>query len=413
MLSYQDALAQILEQAAPLPVKRLKLGSLQGHVLAQAVTAKFELPRFDNSAVDGYGVLTDDVSHASDANPAKLRLLGEMSAGSAAMFRLEPGTCVKILTGARVPASAESVVMREYCDAENGYVSVKCQAKPGENIRRKGAEFMPGQEILPAGVRITPPVVGLLATLGYSSFPVYSKPRVAFVITGDELVQPGHPLGDGQIYDSNSYALQAAVTALGIEEWSCYYARDTRKSTRQAFAQAIEEADVVISSGGVSVGDHDYVKEVLADLKVKTIFWRIAIKPGKPVYFGTIDIPRRKGARKLIFGLPGNPVSVLVTYHQFVKLALLKLMGSANPMARRYTAELTGSLAKKPGRLDFVRARLAATADGTLQTTPTRGQDSHMLSGLVFADCLLHFDANDEFQPEGAKILCDQLNWNE
>jgi molybdopterin molybdotransferase len=413
MLSYQEALAKILEQATPLPVKRLKLGSLQGHVLAQAVLTKTELPRFDNSAVDGFGILTDDVANTSDQAPAKLRLLGEMSAGSAAMFRLEQGTCIKILTGARVPPSVESVVMREFCDEENGYVSVKYAAKPGENIRHKGAEFAAGQEILPLGIRITPPVVGLLATLGYSSFPVYSKPRIAFVITGDELVQPGHALGDGQIYDSNSYALQAAVTALGIEEWSCYYARDTRKSTRQAFAQAIEEADVVISSGGVSVGDHDYVKEVLADLNVKTIFWKIAIKPGKPVYFGTIDIPKRKGARKMIFGLPGNPVSVLVTYHQFVKLALLKLMGISNPASRQYTAELTADLEKKPGRLDFVRATLSATADGTLKAAPTRGQDSHMLSGLVLADCLLHFDANDEFQPQGAKILCDQLDWSE
>jgi molybdopterin molybdotransferase len=413
MLSYQEALDKILEQASPLPVKRLKLGNLLGHFLAQPVLAKFEMPRFDNSAVDGYGVLTDDLTNASDQAPVKLRLLGEITAGSAAMFRLEPGTCVKILTGARVPPSTEAVIMREYCDAENGYVSVKSPGQSGENIRRQGAEFKEGQAILPAGIRITPPVVGLLATLGYSSFPVYSKPRVAFVITGDELIPPGHALGEGQIYDSNSYALQAAVTALGIEEWSCYYARDTRKSTRQAFAQAIDEADVVISSGGVSVGDHDYVKAVLADLNVKTVFWKIAIKPGKPVYFGTIDIPKRKGAPKLIFGLPGNPVSVLVTYHQFVKLALLKLMGDASPASRRYTTELTGSLTKKPGRLDFVRATLSASADGKLNASPTRGQDSHMLSGLVYADCLLHFDANDEFQPEGAKILCDQLNWSD
>ena len=413
MLSYQEALDKILEQATALPVTRLKLARLPGHVLAEAVVAKFALPRFDNSAVDGYGVLTGDVSSAGELAPARLRMLGEISAGSDLMFRLEAGTCVRLLTGAPVPASVEAVVMREYCQQEEGYVCITQRAQPGENIRRHGAELKAGQEVLPAGIVITPPVVGLLATLGYSSFPVHKKPRVAFVITGDELVTPGRALADGQIYDSNSYALQAAVTALGIEEWSCYYARDSRKSTRQAFASAMAEADVVISSGGVSVGEHDYVKAVLADLKVKTIFWKIAVKPGKPVYFGTVEGSRRKGAPKLIFGLPGNPVSVLVTYHQFVKPALLKLMGHAHPINKRYTAELSSSLKKKPGRLDFVRANLTQTSEGALQATPTRGQDSHMLSGLALADCLLHFDAADEFQPPGAKILCDYLNWSE
>ncbi|HEY9678326.1 MAG TPA: gephyrin-like molybdotransferase Glp [Drouetiella sp.] len=410
MISHSEAIRLILEQCSPLPQTRVRLESILGSYLSQPVIAKFAMPRFDNSAVDGFGVLCDDLKDASEANSIKLKLVGEIAAGSPDDFKLQRGEVVKILTGGRVPASVEAVVMREYCEELDGQVEISAKAKPDENIRRAGGEFRPGEQVLPAGVRVNPAVVGLLATLGYSSFTAHAKPKVAIVTTGDELIQPGHQLGEGQIYDSNSFALPAALAALGIDEWFVHHARDTKKSTKQAFSFAVEQADVILSSGGVSVGDYDYVKPTLEEMGVETIFWRIAVKPGKPVYFGTIPQPRKK-QKKLVFGLPGNPVSVLVTFNEFVKPALLRLMGNETQSSKRVSATLTKSLKKAKGRLDLVRGILTLTGDGRMLVQPTIGQDSHMLSGLALADCLIHFGPDAESLTEGSTVTVDILNW--
>jgi molybdopterin molybdotransferase len=411
VITYQEALRKILEQVAPLPQTRLKLDSLLGSFLSQPVIAKFALPRFDNSAVDGFGLLCSDLEGASAAKPAQLQLIGEVKAGSPDEFKLSTGTALKILTGARVPSSVEAVVMKEYCEEHYGFVHVSRSASPGDNIRRVGAEFKAGDQVLPAGVRVNPPVIGLLANFGYSSFTAHTKPRVAIVTTGDELIQPGHQLAQGQIYDSNSYALQAALASLGIDEWFIHHARDTKKSTKQAFNFAMEQADVIISSGGVSVGDHDYVKLTLEEMGVQTEFWRIAVKPGKPVYFGTLEQPRRK-QKKLIFGLPGNPVSVLVTFNEFVKPALMKLMGNSDDQPKHLSAILTKSLRKQAGRLDLVRGVLNVNEKGQMIVHPTLGQESHMLSGLALADCLIHFNSELELLSEGSNVPVEILNWN-
>jgi molybdopterin molybdotransferase len=412
VISYDEARRLILQEATPLPQARVRIDSLLNSFLSQPVTAKFALPRFDNSAVDGFGVLCADVENASTDAPAKLKLAGEIAAGSADEFKLETGTTIKILTGAKVPPSVEAVVMREYCEEHYGFLHVSKTAQPGDNIRRAGAEFRVGEQVLPAGTRVNPAVIGLLANLGYSSFTAHTKPRVAIVTTGDELIQPGHQLRDGQIYDSNSYALQAALAALGIEEWFVHHARDTMKSTKQAFNFAIEQADVILSSGGVSVGDYDYVKPTLEEMGIETVFWRVAIKPGKPVYFGTLEQPRRK-QKKLIFGLPGNPVSVLVTFNEFVKPALLKMMGDTRQQSMLLPAILTKNLRKPSGRLDLVRGTLTLNDSGQLLVQPTVGQDSHMLSGLCLAECLIHFGPDDELLAEGSTVAVHILNWHD
>ncbi|RTL39733.1 MAG: molybdopterin molybdenumtransferase MoeA [Candidatus Melainabacteria bacterium] len=412
MISYDEARRLILQEVTPLPQARLRLDELLGSFLSQPVTAKFAMPRFDNSAVDGYAVLCADVQNASSGEPAKLKLLGEIAAGSADEFKLEPGTAIKVLTGARVPPSVEAVVMKEYCEEHYGFLHVSKTANPGDNIRRAGDEFKTGEHVLPAGVRVNPAVIGLLATLGYASFTAHTKPRVAIVTTGDELIQPGHQLRDGQIYDSNSYALQAALSSLGIDEWVVQHARDTMKSTKQAFSFAIDQADIIISSGGVSVGDYDYVKPTLEEMGVETVFWRIAIKPGKPVYFGTLQQPRRK-QKKLIFGLPGNPVSILVTFNEFVKPALLKMMGDTRQQGLLLPAILQKSLRKPLGRLDLVRGTLSLNDQGQLQVMPTMGQDSHMISGLCLAECLIHFPDQSDSLLEGSTVAVHMLNWND
>ncbi|MGH9551594.1 MAG: molybdopterin molybdotransferase MoeA, partial [Terriglobales bacterium] len=257
-------------------------------------------------------------------------------------------------------------------------------------------------------------VVGQLAMLGYREFLVHRRPRVALVVTGNELVEPGQPLKPGQIYDSNSYALSAAIVALGLEPPQIHRALDTRESTRNAFHEALQEADVVISSGGVSVGDYDYVKVILEELGSRTIFWRVAIKPGKPVYFGVLDRTNVPDSRsKLVFGLPGNPVSVLVTYHQLVKPALCKMMGVTRAFHPTFEAMLAAPLNKKPGRLDFVRATARAGEGALVMAQPTRGQDSHMMSGLAKANSLIHFPADADHMDAGTIAKLDLLRWSD
>ncbi|MBZ0189853.1 MAG: molybdopterin molybdotransferase MoeA, partial [Candidatus Obscuribacterales bacterium] len=264
--------------------------------------------------------------------------------------------------------------------------------------------------VLGEGIQITPPVLGLIASFGHGQFPVANMPRIAIVSTGDELVKPGTALAEGQIYDSNSYMLAAAVSALGLPKPKIVHARDNEDDTLKAFTEALETADLVISAGGVSVGDHDYVKTVLEErLKVTTVFWRTAIKPGKPVYFSYLDPSPQK--RTLIFGLPGNPVSALITFNLFVKPALLALQGARDPRITVDSASMLVDLKKKQGRLEFVRGILGS-AKGALNVLPTRGQDSHMLGGLAKANCLIRFPEDKTNLQKGNLVEVEKLNWN-
>lgn len=426
MISFEEALKLVEENVSTLGKTEVALREMAGCYLAEDVVATMNSPQFDNSAVDGYGVKASDLSNASEASPKQLKLVSAIAAGSPKDLQISAGETVKIFTGARVPTSCEAVVMREYCREENGSVLIACGAQSGENIRRAGDEYKIGETVISAGIKANPPVVALLASLGHTGFSVFKKPRVALVVTGDELVEPGNPLKDGQIYDSNAYGLSAALNALGISDCKSFIARDTKEETKAAFEKALSESDIVISSGGVSVGDHDYVKETLEGLGFKTVFWRIAIKPGKPVYFGVLDTKnsdskgsdskagqRKFVGRKYVFGLPGNPVSVLVTFHQIVKPALRKMAGGT--FFRHETLRIaTGSaLKKRPGRLDFVRGTLKQDENGNTTAIPTRGQESHMLSGLAKAQVMMHFAANLEKLNQGEPLEVSFINWND
>ncbi|HIA52685.1 MAG TPA: molybdopterin molybdotransferase MoeA [Candidatus Melainabacteria bacterium] len=411
MISYEEALKLVDDNVSTLGKTEVKLNEMAGCYLAEDVIATMQSPQFDNSAVDGYGIKTADLTSASETSPKHLKLLSTIAAGSPKELQISAGEAVKIFTGARVPSSCEAVVMREYCREENGHVIIECSAQQGENIRRAGNEYKKGETVLESGIKATPPVIALLASLGHVKFSVFKKPRVALVVTGDELVEPGNPLKDGQIYDSNAYGLSAALNSMGISDCKSFIARDTREETREAFEKALADNDMVISSGGVSVGDHDYVKETLEALGFTTVFWRIAIKPGKPVYFGILD--GKGGGRKYVFGLPGNPVSVLVTFHQIVKPALRKLAGG--PFFRDETLRIPvgSALKKRPGRLDFVRGTLKRNPNGETAAIPTRGQESHMLSGLAKAQVMLHFDADLETLNTGDPININFIDWND
>jgi len=404
MISFEDALTLVFSYAKPLETISVPLEHSFGCCLAEPVTARMDLPRFDNSAMDGFGVKLADVAGASEASPVRLRLAAIVRAGDEAGRELAPGSVVKILTGAPVPAGVEAVVMREYCSEDDGDVLVARSAKPGENIRRRGEEFRQGDQAMRAGLRLNPAGVGLLATLGCTEAPVHRKPKVAVITTGSELVQPGGELRPGQIYDSNSYILAAALRAMEIDDCRFACAEDTPDAIRAQIAAALEWADAVITVGGVSVGDYDFVKEAAGSLDIQAHCWKVAIKPGKPFFFGTRE-------KQLVFGLPGNPVSALLTFYKLVRPALLRLMGMAEVEPLSLTATLTAALKKKAGRLEFVRG-VASLRDGQLVVTPTTGQDSHMLGGFAQANCLIRFPKPAESCAAGKEITIELLDWD-
>jgi len=447
MLTYEQALKAILDNCQPLASETISLGNSLRRVLAAPIKANFDLPQFNNSAVDGFGVLVEDLVKASPENTKSLVVIGEMTAGAdpsanIANTRINPGQCIRILTGAPVPGTVEAVVMKEVCKEKREdqleTIDVCASARIGENIRLQGEEIEAGATVLQPGTVVTPPVLGLIATLGITEFSVHRSPRVAVIATGDEIIEPGQPLAEGQIYNSNTYALVAALNALGVTEVKRFHAKDNREETTRVMQEALAFADIVISAGGVSVGEYDFIKDVCEEQGVETIFWRIAIKPGKPVYFG---VNRQSKPGQLVFGLPGNPVSALVTFNLFVKPVIARLQGAINTK-RLFQAKAARNLKKKAGRLDFVRGQLSLVNSGEsnygqtngtngtnsnkspnesrgtkqaidITVMPTLGQESHMLTGLAKADCLMHFAEELEFLPEGDFLPVELLNWFE
>lgn len=277
LISYEEARAQILERIGVMPATSVALPRLMGLVTAAPIIARLDSPPFDNSAVDGYGVRVQDVAAASEEKPIKLTLKGTIRAGDTPPTgRLSANSAYKILTGACVPQTVEAMVMREYTREEGGAVYVSRPASAGENIRRRGGEFLRGTEVMDAGRLLTPALVGLVANLGYRSFEVYRKPKACIVTTGNELTKPGRDLMPGMIYDSNSYAMESALRIGGIEDVLTLHAREDFASTKAMMIRALSFSDIVISTGGVSVGEFDYVKAATEALGVKTQLWRIA-----------------------------------------------------------------------------------------------------------------------------------------
>jgi molybdopterin molybdotransferase len=369
--------------------------------------------------MDGYGVRAADVFGARPKAPAMLHLAGTIRAGATPGPALRPGRAVKIFTGAPVPRGVDAIVMREHCREADGFVLVGRAARRGDHLRRKGEEFRRGQSILPAGTRLTPPVIALLASLGYTRVRVHRPPRVSVVVTGDEVAPPGRRLRPGQVYECNAPAISDALRRLGVHEPAVFQARDDPGQLRRTLSRALRQSDVVITVGGVSVGEFDLVKTAAESVGVQRVFWRVAVKPGMPVYFGTLTgvtgaQRRRAGSRApvLFFGLPGNPVSALVSWHQFVRPALMRLLGCRDPKGQSMPARLAQSLHKKAGRLEWVRGVLRRHPDeGQFLATPCRGQQSHMLGALAAADCLIEFPADRTRLKARERILADLLCW--
>jgi molybdopterin molybdotransferase len=390
MLTYEEALAQILGQTASLTQTQTPLAEAFGLVLAEDLVTSHDLPPFDNSSMDGFAVRAADISDAGTVLPVQ----GDIAAGALSIPRLTPRMALRIMTGAPLPDGADTVVPVEDTEARAGGTAFLEQAELGQHIRRRGEEVGVGTIVVPKGSRLRPAEIGMAATVGQAQVLAYPKPRVAIVSTGDELVEPGTELQHGQIYNSNAYALAAQVEEAGGIVTHRLHARDTPDALRAAF-DACAGADVLITSGGVSVGDFDYVKAVFAE-RGTVDFWRVAIRPGKPLAFGQWD-------STLFFGLPGNPVSSMVTFELFVRPALRRLAGHADLTRPEVRARLTEEAGHTPGRRSYQRAIVTQQPSGYDART-TGAQGSGMLRSMVLANALLVLPSDTAVFPVGCEV---------
>ena len=404
MIDFEEARGKILKKSSVLPSRRVRVHDAIGSVLAEHVKARENIPLFNASAVDGYGVHRNDIESAVEFSPVTLQLAGTLRAGDNGKEPLKKGNCVKLMTGAMVPRGVDTVIMREFAEEVDHRVILRARMRRGDNVRRRGEEFVKGALVLKSGTLITPPVVGLLATLGRSTVKVYRKPKVALIITGNELAPADEPLRRGFIRESNSPALIAALRSVGIERIRVNRVADNRSALIRVLSTALRAADVIITVGGVSVGDFDYVREVAHTVGVEKVFWRVAIKPGKPFFFGT-------KAGKLVFGLPGNPVSALLTFHLLVVPALRRVMGCKPRDELFMRARLEHPLRRNPERMEFVRGLVRRTSAGELIVSATRGQDSHMLGGLAAANCLIHVQPGTKDLGKSRFVDVQLLSW--
>ncbi|HEY5718976.1 MAG TPA: gephyrin-like molybdotransferase Glp [Gammaproteobacteria bacterium] len=384
MLSVDEALAQIAAQVTPLPgSQRVALRDALGRVLAEDVASRVAVPPYTNSAMDGYAVRGADLELGSGDG---LRLVGEAFAGHAFAGTLGRGECVRIMTGAVVPDGADTVIMQEAVSVDGDLVRFPPGVHPGDNVRHAGEDLPAGEVALRAGTRLLPAELGLLASLGVGEVTVSRRVRVAFFSTGDELCSIGEPLREGCLYDSNRYTLHGMLTRWGAEVIDLGVIRDEPALIEQAFRDAAAQADVVITSGGVSVGEADFVKDALDQLG-DIGFWRIRMKPGKPLAFG------RFHDGSWFFGLPGNPVSVMVTFYQFVRPALEKLAGREPKPSLWLRVPCLDRLKKVPGRTEFQRGILTTGDDGRLAVRSTGSQGSGILRSMSVADCFIRLEA--------------------
>jgi molybdopterin molybdotransferase len=397
MIAVADAKARILAQVEhPTPAEVRPLPRALGRVLARDIEAPFDVPPADNSAVDGFAVRAADLP---PAGAGRLRVVADLPAGAVFAGGVAPGQTVRIMTGAPMPAGTDTVVPKELAEEAGGSVRL-APVDPGANVRARGEDVRAGSVVLRAGAVLRPQELGLIASLGFPDVPVHRPPRVALLSTGDEVVEPGRPRRPGQIYDANRFSLGAMVEAAGAEAADLGIVPDVDAELRHRLLQAAGLADVVLTSGGVSVGDYDLVKRVLGEIG-GIDFWQVAMQPGRPLAVGRIG-----GAH--FFGLPGNPVASVLCFHLFVRPVLWKLAGRTRLEPECVTAVALEPMRKRTGRREFKRGILRFT-EGRYEVSTTGPQGSGILSSMVAANCLIVLEeSRGDVQP-GERVLVEPL----
>ena len=379
-----QALAQIVDTVSPpREIETVALRDALGRVVAGESRSRINVPGHTNSAMDGYAICSEDIPAR---NRATLSVIGTSWAGRPFAGPVRPGECVRIMTGAAMPDGADTVVMQERVEKKDDTIGIDCDNQPGQNVRQAGEDIRQGETVLEKGKLIHPAELGLLASAGIDEVSVYKKLRVAFFSTGDELRPVGSELQKGQIYDSNRYTLYGMLSRLGVEIVDLGVIGDERNAIEQAFSDAAARADVVITSGGVSVGEADFVKEILEQLGT-VHFWKVAMKPGRPLAFGKVG-------DAWFFGLPGNPVSVMVTFYMFVLPALRKMMGTSYREPLTVTATCSSRLRKRAGRIEYQRGILTLEKNGDppghgYRVSKTGPQGSGVLRSMSDANCFI------------------------
>ena len=386
---------QFLEPVAE--TETLGLHEILGRILAQEIASPANVPNYNNSAMDGYAF------NAQTLNGTELKVIGTAFAGKAFSGKVADGECVRIMTGAEMPEGTDTVAVQEKVLRDGDTVTLRELPKPQANVRYAGEDLKLGQCVLSAGHLMRPADLGLLASLGIASVEVYRKLKVAFFSTGDELVTIDKTLATGQVYDSNRYTLFGMLTRLGVEIIDLGAIADDPATLENTLLNAAKQADVVITSGGVSVGEADYMKELLSK-HGQVMFWKIAMKPGRPLAYGKIG-------KAHYFGLPGNPVAVMVTFYQFVREALLSMMGkAATPPLPLFQVECTTPIRKLTGRTEFQRGILFTDDRGMLKVKPTGAQGSAILSSMSLANCFIVLDESVGNLEAGAVVQVQLLD---
>ena len=400
MMPVDEALERIIRKLPALGAETIPLSAANGRVLAKPLVSTHNQPPFDSSAMDGYAVRADEVF------PGKpLKLAGTAQAGARFIGMMQPGQCVRIFTGAPLPIGADSVIIQEDATANGNQISFAKAVKPGANVRKQGFDFRRGAELLPAGTALTPQMLSLAAGANQLRLIVTRRPRIAILATGDELVPPGTPLGPDQIVASNSYGLSAVLAPYAESILDLGIVADDKPKLDAKLLEAFDAGvDILITTGGASVGERDYVQEVLKDLGVELDFWKLRMRPGKPLMFGT-------RGKTLVFGLPGNPVSALVTATVILKPALRALLGHADPLWPRIGVPTLASLPPNGPRRHYMRGNLSRNEIGFLQVTPIFETDSGHSSSLALADALIVQPEDHPGAPPGEIVEVIPLNW--
>lgn len=403
LLSVDEAKLKIMDSVAVITgQEKLAIRSTLNRVLATDIQSTINVPPYDNSAMDGYAIRHSDLKSGSEVG---LTLAGESFAGKPFTGTMQSGQTIRIMTGAVIPDGADTIVMQEHARTDDGKVFFASTHNKGDHVRRIGEDMKCGDTILTSGHKITPAELGLLASLGIPEVKVMRKIRVAFFSTGDELRSVGENLQEGQIYDSNRYTLYGMLKRLDVDIIDMGVIADRREDVRQAFQEASSIADAVITSGGVSVGEADFVKDTLEEMG-QVNFWRVAMKPGKPLAIGNIN-----GAA--FFGVPGNPVSAMATFYQFVQPALKKMMGISQQFNTLIHVSCISHLKKAPGRLEYQRGILSYNNEGELVVSSTGVQGSHILTSMSRANCFIILPADNAGINPGERVqiqpFCDLI----
>ena len=403
MISVKEARRIIDDHISIVTQEKVSINVAEGRVLAQDIVASFPQPRFNNSAMDGFAVRAADTKGASKKTPVDLRMIGVVSAGSLGDIVVGPGQCAQCMTGALIPEGADAIVMVE---SSSGYesgpeVQMYTEVQEGQHIRRVGEEIQSGKVLINDGSSITTAELGTLATFGYKDVRVYRKPRLAIFATGDELVEPGNDLLPGQIYNSNLYVFEDLVRRAGAEVTLKSVIKDDQASLKTFLTDAFYSCDMIISSGGVSMGRFDYVRDVLMELNVMEHFWRVAQKPGKPLFFGSRE-------KALIFGLPGNPVSAFIGFMEYVWPVLEIMSGQSG--SSTLSAVLDESFPCEKEKTRYLFGNIWSE-NGQLICAPSKKVGSHMLTSSLKANCIIIAEPGDKPLTKGAQIRVHLLPW--